>query len=163
MLGDLAKKLRFFGFDTVYVGDMEKEQASRDALAKEKALTDTEIYNLALQTGRVILTKDDQFGLRDPERVVLVEGRNSRDYLAFLKKKIGLTLSFDQANSRCYKCNEVIVRVPKEQVKGRIKEKTFQTFEEFWECKKCGKIYWRGAHFRDKNGLLSKFEGLLDS
>jgi len=163
MLVDLAKKLRFFGFDTVYVGDLEKEQGVRDTRGRDNALADTEIYNLALQTGRLILTKDDQFSLRDPARVILIEGHDSREYIAFLKKKIGMTLNFDQTNSRCYKCNEIIVKISKEQARGRVKEKTFENHDDFWECKKCGQIFWRGAHFKEKNGLISKFEGILDS
>ncbi len=29
------------------------------------------------------------------------------------------------------------------------------------ECPRCKQLYWRGAHFRNKDGLLSKYEGLI--
>ncbi len=153
MLGKLARNLRFFGYDTLYVVELETD---RDALP------DGDIYQLAVRTGRLVLTKDDQFSLRDPARVVLVEGKTLREQVASLKARLGLELAFDQANSRCSRCNELLAPVPKEQVKGRVKEGTFRTIDAFWECPKCQQLFWKGAHFRDKDGLLSKFDGIVD-
>jgi uncharacterized protein with PIN domain len=153
MLGNLARNLRLFGYDTLYVGELEKD---RDALP------DGDIYQIAVQTSRLVLTKDDQFSLQDPARVILVEGKTLREQVACMKAKLDIELSFDQANSRCSRCNEVLVPVPKEQVKGRVKEGTFRTIDKFWECGRCKQIFWRGAHFRDKDGLLSKFDGMID-
>ena len=160
MLGRLAKNLRFFGFDTVYVGDLEKERRSQDLDAGEKPLEDKEILAIAIQTGRIIFTKDDQFVERDPEHVILIEGKNIRDQFAFLKQRLGLSFNFDQATSRCYKCNEILEKVPKSEV--NVNGKTLAAFEEFWQCPKCKKFYWKGSHFRQENGLLSKFDGIRD-
>ncbi|MEX2680826.1 MAG: DUF5615 family PIN-like protein [Candidatus Sigynarchaeota archaeon] len=154
MLGNLARNLRFFGYDTLYVGELEKD---RDALP------DGDIYKLALETGRLVLTKDDQFSLRDPARVVLVQGKTLREQIACLKTKLGIEFSFEQANSRCSKCNEILLPIPKDRVRGRVKEGTYRTIDSFWECPKCAQLFWRGAHFRDKDGLLSKYDGLLDN
>jgi len=162
MLGRLAKNLRFFGFDTLYVGELEKERRSRDPNAEERPLEDKEILDIAIQTKRIILTKDDQFAARDTERVILIEGKTVRDQFAFLKNDFGLSFNFDQANSRCYKCNEILVNVPKSSVEGRVNENTFAAFDNFWECQKCKKLFWLGSHFRQDNGLLSKFDGIRD-
>lgn len=153
MLGNLARSLRFFGYDTLYVGEIEKDS---------DALPDGDIYQLALKTGRLVLTKDDQFSLRDPKRVILVEGKTLKEELASVKAKLGLVFTFDQANSRCSRCNGLLVPVTKEQVKGRVKDGTFRTIDNFWECALCRQLFWRGAHFRDKDGLLSKFDGIID-
>lgn len=160
MLGRLARNLRFFGFDTLYVGDLEKERCLHDQNLVDKPLEDKEILDIAIQTGRIILTKDDQFAARDLERIILIEGTTVRDYFAFLKKKLELSFNFDQSNSRCYKCNEILEKVPKSTVEGRVKDKTFVAIENFWECPKCKKLYWKGSHFRDNNGLLAKFDGI---
>jgi len=162
MLGRLAKNLRFFGFDTLYVGELEKERRSQDKDGEEKPLEDKEILEFAIDTGRIILTKDDQFALRDPERVILIEGPNVRDQFAFLKRRLGLSFNFDQANSRCYKCNEILEKIPKSIVEGRVKDKTFAAIEEYWECSKCKKLYWKGSHFDLIHGLLAKFDGIRD-
>ncbi|MBN2151715.1 MAG: DUF5615 family PIN-like protein [Candidatus Lokiarchaeota archaeon] len=154
MLGNLARTLRFFGYDTLYVGELEGEGG---------ALPDGDIYRLALETGRLVLTKDDQFSARDPGRVVLVRGKTLREEVACLKERLGLELVFDQANSRCSKCNEILLPVSKAQVEGRVKDGTYRTIDRFWECPRCTKLFWRGAHFRDKDGLLSKYDGILDS
>lgn len=153
MLGSLARGLRFFGYDTLYVGDLETCRG---------ALPDGDIYQLAIETGRIVLTRDDQFSLRDPARVILVAGKTPREQLASIKEKLGLDLVFDQGKSRCSRCNARLAPVPKEQVKGRVKEGTFRTVDAFWECTGCQQLFWRGAHFRDKDGLLSKFDGLVD-
>ncbi len=152
MLGSLARNLRFFGYDTLYVGELEKD---RDALP------DDDIYKLALETGRLVLTKDDQFAQRDPARVILVEGKALRAQVECVKARLGLELRFDQANSRCSRCNALLLPVPKEAVAGRVKDGTYRTIDNFWECPRCKQIYWQGAHFRDKDGLLSKYEGLI--
>ena len=162
MLGRLAKNLRFFGFDTIYVGDLEKNRRMNDPSIGERPLEDKEILEIAIQSGRTILTKDDQFAARDPVRVVLIDGKNVRDQFVFLKNYLGLSFNFDQANSRCYKCNEILEKVPKLSVEGRVNENTFVAFENFWECPICKKLYWKGSHFRQENGLLAKFDGLLD-
>ena len=152
MLGKLARNLRFFGYDTLYVGELEKD---RDALP------DGDIYKLAIRTGRLVLTKDDQFSLRDPARVILVEGKTLREQIVSLKAKLGLEPVFDQTNSRCSGCNQVLVSIPKEEAAGRVKDGTYRTIDSFWECPRCKQLYWRGAHFRDKDGLLSKYDGLI--
>jgi len=162
MLGRLARNLRFFGFDTHYVGELEKERRSQDPDAGEKPLEDKEILEIAIQTGRIVLTKDDQFAARDTDHVILIEGTNVRDQFAFLKNYLGLSFNFDQANSRCYSCNAILVQVPKDAVKGRVNEGTFETIQNYWECPICRQLFWRGAHFRDKSGLLTKFDGIID-
>lgn len=153
MLGSLARSLRLFGYDTLYAGDLETDRG---------ALPDGDIYQIALQTGRIVLTRDGQFSLRDPARVVLVAGTTTREQLASVKAKLGIMLVFDQATSRCLRCNARLAPVPKERVQGRVKEGTLRTIDAFWECTGCQQLFWRGAHFRDSDGLLSKFDGLVD-
>jgi uncharacterized protein len=157
MLGRLAKNLRFFGFDTLYVGELEK---GRDG---KKPLEDKEILEIAIETGRLVLTKDDLFADRNPPgHVILVKGKNVREYFTFLKERLGLSLNFNQANSRCYKDNIILEKVPKSSVKDRVKEKTFAAIEDFWECPICKKLYWKGSHFDLNYGLLAKFEGICE-
>jgi uncharacterized protein with PIN domain len=153
MLGNLARNLRFFGHDTLYVGELEKGK---------DPLRDGEIYEMAVKAGRTVLTKDDQFSLRDPARVILVEGKDLREQVASVKLKLGLEFNFDQAHSRCSKCNEILVAIPKEQVKGRVKDGTYRTIDRFWECPRCQQLFWRGAHFHTKDGLLSKYDGVIE-
>jgi uncharacterized protein with PIN domain len=41
----------------------------------------------------------------------------------------------------------MIQPVPKAHIADRVEKNTFIHYEEFWECPKCGKVYWQGAHW----------------
>jgi uncharacterized protein with PIN domain len=51
------------------------------------------------------------------------------------------------AKSRCPKCNVQVKPIPKEKVADKVEKSTFAYYNEFWECPKCGQIYWQGAHW----------------
>ncbi len=164
MLGALARHLRFFGFDTLYVGEMERSTGVQvmDGSKPEHPLDDGEILCIARKLGRFVLTKDEGFARRDPERVVHVTGLNLKDYLILLKERFDISFNFDQNNSRCYRCNIVLQPVTKESVKGKVKEKTFIHYDTFFQCPDCMQVFWVGAHFTEQKGLLNKFDELLD-
>ncbi|MHA1998052.1 MAG: DUF5615 family PIN-like protein [Promethearchaeota archaeon] len=156
MLGDLARSLRFFGFDTLFVGEMEKDLP--------KALPDMEILELARRTGRIILTKDELFSRVDPAQVILLTGSRTSDYMEQLVEKLKLELKFNQDNSRCFRCNEIVVRVAKDLVKDRVKDNTYKHYDTFYECKSCGQVFWRGSHFsKDEGGIISRFSTVMEN
>jgi hypothetical protein len=159
MLGDLARNLRIFGYDTLYVGEIERTADT----GSFEPLPDVVILQLAKDEGRLILTKDEPFAERDPENVVLVGGTTVPEYFSCLKEKLALSFTFDEAASRCSKCNEPIVHVPKSSIKGRVKEQTYRAFQDFYECPACKQVYWMGAHFsEDAHGLLAKFGDVIE-
>lgn len=163
MLGTLAKNLRLFGFDTQFVGELEKEMFGNPTDESFESLPDVKILEMAIESNRIVLTKDEGFALRDPERVVLIEGATDREHFAFLKEKMNLTFIFDQAKSRCYKCNQIVESVSKAEIKDKVKENTYLSFNEFYQCPSCSQVFWMGSHFQnEENGILSKFKGLLD-
>ncbi|MHA1369984.1 MAG: Mut7-C RNAse domain-containing protein, partial [Promethearchaeota archaeon] len=126
-------------------------------------LKDLEILEIAKAENRIIITKDEMFSKMAPDRIIFAKGTKPVDYLTTLKSKIDIKLNFDQACSRCHKCNEVLIEVPKNSVRNKVKDKTFQHHDTFYECPKCGKVYWQGAHFtKEKNGILTRFQGLID-
>jgi uncharacterized protein with PIN domain len=76
-----------------------------------------------------------------------VDGKTEAEKLAQIAKKFGISLEIDMAVSRCPKCNAQVKPTSKENVKGKVEETTFAYYNEFWECPKCGQIYWQGAHW----------------
>ena len=158
MLGDLARKLRFLGYDTLYVGELERNETRVDQM-ETAPLEDGEILHVARESGRTVLTKDVAFASRDPS-VILLVGNDVKDHLVKLQEMLGLGVAFDQDNSRCFKCNESLVRVAKGDVRGKVQEKTFESFDIFFQCPACKQVFWRGAHFHDgKGGFLAAFGG----
>ena len=134
MLGSLSRWLRMMGQDVEY----------------STLLDDDQILALAKVEGRILLTRDLELYKRANAKridVVYVEGKNEADRLASLAGRFGLGLEINLRNSRCPKCNSPIQPAPKICVVHRVEKKTFTYYDEFWECPKCKKVYWQGAHW----------------
>lgn len=133
MLGALARWLRICGYDAVYL---------RDA-------TDEELIRRAAEDGCVLLTRDQMLyrkALRAGVEAFLVEGVSDAEKLASVSARFGLEL--DPERSRCPMCDAPLTAVEKEAVRGMVPRRTFEAYDEFWVCRACGKVYWRGSHWR---------------
>ncbi|NJE02574.1 Mut7-C RNAse domain-containing protein [Thermococcus sp. MV11] len=133
MLGRLARWLRLYGHDTLYgVED------------------DDEIIQVALQEGRIILTRDSCLAGRAKKlgaEVILLSSNSLGGQVRELK---GLGIDFPElfpASARCPKCNGPIKRVSKEKIRGRVPEVVYWKYDEFYVCTKCGQIYWPGRQW----------------
>jgi len=134
MLGKLARWLRMMGHDVEY----------------SNKLDDSELLTIAKNQQRILLTRDFELyqqAIRKDVEVFYVEGQTEEDRLAALAKRFGIMLEIDMETSRCPKCNTPVKPVPKEKVAGRVEKSTFEHYTEFWECPRCGQVYWQGAHW----------------
>jgi uncharacterized protein with PIN domain len=64
--------------------------------------------------------------------------------------------------SRCAVCNgNAFDLLGKDEVATReeVKQKVVDAVDEFWECRKCHKLYWEGPKF---DTACKKFLGLVD-
>lgn len=149
MLGSLARWLRMMGHDVEF----------------PTILDDDKLMTLARNEKRVLLTRDLELYKRSTARgieVFYVEGKSEPERLAALAKRFGLSLEIDLRFSRCPQCNAAIHRVPKEKIEGKVEKNTFAHYGEFWECPRCGKVYWQGAHWPKINETLEKAKRILD-
>jgi hypothetical protein len=137
MLGSLAKWLRMMGFDTIY----------------DKMLDDPAIAARARAENRFVLTRDKELA-KEPG-AFLVEVDDLDGQLSAVKEKFGL--AFDEAAIRCTACNGELAEMPKEEAKGAVPEGAFAGNEKFWKCAGCGKVYWRGSHWR---GIMERLKKL---
>ncbi len=136
MLGRTARFLRLFGYDTLYSNNY----------------SDSELLEIALEEKRILLTRDialhhQAVKLNIPS-ILLLE-KTYIDRITNLILKLNLNLELNPSISRCATCNARITPIPKEKVKGKIPEKTFAAFNEYWICTNdtCGKIYYQGPHW----------------
>jgi uncharacterized protein with PIN domain len=83
--------------------------------------------------------------------------------LAELARRYGIRLEIDMTVSRCPKCNATVKQIPKEKARGRVEESTFRYCNEFWECPRCHKVYWQGAHWTRIRKTLKAAESLRES
>lgn len=137
MLGSLARWLRMMGYDTVY----------------DKSLDDPAITKLAREEGRFILTRDRE--LAKEAGALFVEADDLDAQLKAVAEKYGL--KHNDGLIRCSACNGALVDLPKEQAKGSVPEGAFEGNDRFWKCSKCGKVYWKGTHWR---GIMERFNRL---
>ncbi len=138
-LGKLARYLRMLGFDAAYYRDAD----------------DFTIIDLSLRQLRIILTRD--LGILKQSRVThgyWLRNHEPRQQL----QEVLLTLDLfrqRQPFTRCMDCNGRIHPVDKVVIRGQIDKKIYQRFREFWQCRKCRKIYWRGSHYERMLQLVS--------
>ncbi len=138
--GRLAAYLRLAGFDTLYRNDWQ-----------DAALVET-----ALAERRIILTRDRGLLMRAAvTHGHLVRDTQPRAQLAEVLQRFDLWGSLVPF-TRCMVCNGRVIRVPKEDVVTRIPPRTARHYQEFWRCSGCGRVYWRGAHYRSLCRLIEE-------
>ncbi|MCE5295789.1 MAG: Mut7-C RNAse domain-containing protein [Euryarchaeota archaeon] len=139
MLGSLAKWLRITGYDASYARD-EKDD---DILMKARA------------EGRVLLTRDKLLAQKAGDDGVFVDSEVIDEQI---RQVFGLFhLHFDEKGTRCALCNGDLVVVPKEEVSPLVPPRSLAMTDDFLRCSGCGKIYWKGTHWKN---ILEKLKRL---
>ena len=144
-LGKLARKLRLFGFDTLYRNDF----------------SDTEIIRLSLKDKRIILTRD---------RGILMNGSVSHGYwirsfqvekqLNEVLKRFHLVTQIKPFH-RCTVCNGIVRNIDKGRIKEQLLPRTVKYYDEFYYCGTCKRIYWKGSHYRKMEDYIQKIKKYL--
>lgn len=145
MLGKLAKWMRIIGCDVTYYPQIE----------------DSELVDMALREGRMILTKDILLIKRRKakDNSFLVNGNSYRDQL----RQVIRHFSIDPYNyllTRCIICNINLSYIGKNEVKDKIPGYVFETQEEFRTCSRCKRIYWAASH---KDEIVRELKDILKS
>jgi hypothetical protein len=139
-LGTLARRLRLCGFDSVWSPD------PRDA----------DLASLSTTDGRVLLTRD--VGLLKRRQVEIAHKVRATDPFA---QTVEVLLRYGLASSlipfsRCLACNGRIVAVDKAEILHRLEPGTRREHDHFRRCESCGRLYWRGTHYRRLTGLVEE-------
>jgi len=156
MLGSLARKLRIFGYDTVYF-----KEGGDDVLEA-----------LARKEKRVILTSDKPLFKHSQSvglQAFLVEGSSDRARLLSIKGQAGSTLEFGLGKgraSRCAVCNGELELVGKRDAAATtVPAKVLARHRLFFRCTSCSRFYWRGMHWERLRRLSRslKRKGLIQT
>ncbi len=133
-LGKLAKKLRMLGYDTVYYQGEDPYQ----------------IFRLARQEARTILTRNTKFFPKRPEdQIVRVKSDHPTHQLRELVQKGYVSLEGESPFSRCLICNTILQEIPKENAEGKVPDFIFSQQKDFYQCSQCLRIYWQGSHLEN--------------
>jgi uncharacterized protein with PIN domain len=137
-LGRLAAYLRLFGFDTLYRNDYD----------------DATLADISAAEGRILLTRDRRLLMR--KQITCghyVRAAQPRAQLLEVLERFDL-LQTQRPFTRCLHCNGTIVAVSRDEVLSRLLPRTRAVYEEFWQCRDCGKIYWKGGHYQRLQQLV---------
>jgi uncharacterized protein with PIN domain len=145
MLGSLARKLRIFGFDTLYLSSLD----------------DDGIIELLTNERRVLLTADRalaSIATKRGIRVVVVEGKSDSERLRFIASRAGsLGVLLRPGASRCAICNGGLERTNRLELMGHVDSSLLSKHKAFFVCVECGKVYWKGKHWN----RLRRLSGLI--
>ncbi len=130
-LGKLARLLRLLGFDTLY----------------QNNFTDKQIVRIAKEQERIVLTRD--IGLLKHKSIQWGYWLRSQQPVAQAKE---IVQRFSLENnihpfSRCLSCNGLIQPVHKQDILDQLPPNTVIYFHEFYQCRDCKKLYWKGSHY----------------
>ncbi|WP_209319896.1 Mut7-C ubiquitin/RNAse domain-containing protein [Ancylomarina longa] len=137
-LGKLAKYLRMLGFDTLYRNDFG----------------DDEIIDIASEEERIILTRDKLL-LSSPKisHAYFVRAIDRHEQLIEVVKKFDLYSQF-RSFTRCMTCNASLYEISKEEIINKIDRETARVFNQFFYCKHCDKVFWKGSHFKRMEAFI---------
>jgi len=131
-LGGLAKWLRFCGFDSV-----SRRLSPADRRTLPPPAPDT-----------YILTRQEAFRRESRPDLLVLTGETPQAQLQEVLRKLKITRGRLDTLSRCSRCNEPLVSVPRDQVLGRVPEHIFHYHEQFYECPQCRRLFWPGSHLQ---------------
>ena len=122
MLGDVAKWLRIMGHEVRY----------------KRGRSDPSLIEVA-EAGGILLTSDRELHAQATRKglsSILVTGDSIVDKLAVVMIQADLKPQLE--NTRCTVCGGQL-KVTGEDRLGRVT----------WSCESCGKIYWKGSHWKN--------------
>lgn len=138
-LGQLARYLRMFGFDTLY---------------HEKYL-DPELAVISSEQQRILLTRDR--GLL--KRSIILYGyclraTQPRQQLIEVLQRFNLPPTTSPF-PRCIRCNGHLEQVSKAAITHKLPPQTAKWYDEYRQCQQCGQIYWKGSHYQRMEQFVS--------
>ncbi len=139
MLGSLARWLRILGYDADYANQRD----------------DAELVRIARAENRVLLTRDRELAGRRGVRALLVESQSLDEQLD--QVTAAFPVAAGSHSSRCPVCNTTLIQATPEEVADRVPAYVLAHHRHFQRCPGCGRIYWRGSHWRNMQARLKQF------
>jgi uncharacterized protein with PIN domain len=129
--------------------------------------TDNLLLEKASTNQMILLTRDEELYRRAISkriRCLSVRGLTESERLAEVSKTFKISLEIDTAETKCPECGGDLHEASRSEVCSRIPETSLALYDKFWACNstECGKVYWRGSHWRQIHNMLEKARLLAD-
>ncbi|HZX27554.1 MAG TPA: Mut7-C RNAse domain-containing protein [Telluria sp.] len=139
-LGGLAHQLRMAGFDTLY----------------DNGFDDGHIETVGAAEDRVILTRDrDLLKRRAVHAGCYVRALKPADQFKEIAARFGLA-PHARPFTLCLHCNAPLRPIARAAVLERVPPAVLAEHAEFSTCGHCGRIYWKGSHWKRMSALLDE-------
>jgi uncharacterized protein len=133
MLGSLAKKMRFAGYDVLYDNSADDETLKR------------------LSRDRMLLTRDRPLAKQvSKNRVYLVQSSGADRQMTEIRTRFPMK----RMRARCIECNAELTRIPKSKLQHLVPPFVWKQQEHFFRCDDCSRIYWTGTHYQNMLRML---------
>ena len=146
MLGNIAKKLRLFGFDSEYFSDID----------------DSKLIEKAKNENRTIISRDrlliDIAKKNEISSIYITKEKELDQFLEILETT---HLQLDEISgntARCPKCNSSTSQIEKLKIGHKIPQGVLEYNDKFWKCEGCDQIYWEGTHIKNLQEFARKIK-----
>jgi uncharacterized protein len=143
-LGGLARWLRASGFEAYWFQDITDPELVTRADELGACIITTDSFLL----DRRAITQDRVRALWVPPTLTILE------QLRLVKSELRLP----ESDSRCMRCGGELRAVDKYSVQERIPPKTFAWVNDYFECARCGQLFWEGTHWQNVTRRLQEVE-----
>ncbi len=127
MLGALARRLRWLGYDAEY----------------RNHLPDEEMIRIARAENRLLVTRDRELAGRRRVWALLVTATELTEQVQQVVQAVGPSLQ----PPRCTVCNGELIAISREEAIPLVPPYVAETQTEFVRCMRCGRVYWPGTHW----------------
>jgi uncharacterized protein with PIN domain len=130
------------GFDTLY----------------RNCYTDPELAAVSSSERRILLTRD--IGLLKRGEVThgyFIRETGPRRQLAEVVRRFHLERLI-RPFTRCMRCNHPLEAVSRDQVRSLLPASTAEIYDEFQQCTRCRRVYWKGGHHRRMEALIQEVQ-----
>lgn len=160
-MGKCVRRLRSLGIDTLHTPEKDIPYLIEAAATTTTAAADDSTDHVP----RVILTRDATI-MAHARRVhapcYFVRANETHEQVREIVRAFALNVCSERFLARCVKCNSgAFVRRSRAEVAGRVPPRTLDAFEAFWECARCGQLFWKGSHFERATRMLAQLARTL--
>jgi uncharacterized protein len=147
MLGGLSRWLRAVGYEADF----------------EHGIEDGDLVERAAAANAIILSSDrplfDRKRITSGQVRALFVPRHAPvlDQAVFVLQ----TLKLEVRDHRCMDCSGELQRVEKSSVEREVPQGAFKTFDEYFRCARCHKVYWHGTHWAKIEATREAIAGML--
>jgi len=139
-LGKLVKWIRVAGYDCIYY----------------RGKNESDIIIHALRDNRILLTRNSRLLKHKGIKIIIIKNDHIEDQIRQVTAEGAASFGPGEIFKRCVACNNTLETIDKRLIVDKVPEYVYKTHDEFKYCARCGKIFWRGTHWKNVEKMVAK-------